>query len=106
MVTNCSLCGAGLFHEEWCGLPLEEVALRALEALQFARATGPLEQVCACELGYPGMLGCSHKRYNRQASPPDNLEPQARVTRCSAGDDAPSRGVARRPWDSPSMTHS
>jgi hypothetical protein len=59
--TNCRCCGGVLFHDHACRLVAEERALEALEALTFAYAGCPLQRICPCELGYPGVLGCPHQ---------------------------------------------
>lgn len=57
---RCGACGGRLYHEPGCDLVREELAIEALEALTWAYAGAPLYVICSCQLGYPGMLGCSH----------------------------------------------
>ena len=40
--------------------PLEEVVIAALKALDDAEMGAPLHDLCPCELGFPGVLGCHH----------------------------------------------
>ena len=57
---ECGVCGGGLFHEPGCELAGEELVIEALQALLWANAGAPLYVICPCELGYPGLLGCTH----------------------------------------------
>jgi hypothetical protein len=68
---RCDVCGGWLYHEPGCELAREEYIIEALQALRWAYAGAPLYPICACELGYPGVLGCTHAgpavRVNRSA---------------------------------------
>ena len=57
---RCGLCGGRFCHEPDCLLAREELVIEALEALQWAYAGAPLYVICPCQLGYPGLLGCTH----------------------------------------------
>jgi hypothetical protein len=74
---RCDVCGGELYHEPTCELAREEYVLGALQALRWAYVGAPLHTICPCELGYPGVLGCTHAR------------PAVRVSR-SAGKEAAS----------------
>ena len=58
--STCGVCGGRRFHKEGCQLAREEVALAAYRALMDAMIGAPLQPICPCELGYPGVLGCPH----------------------------------------------
>ncbi len=57
---GCVRCGGVLYHMEACELPAEEVVVQAIEALRYAYMGVPLQRICPCELGFPGVLGCPH----------------------------------------------
>ena len=57
---RCCECGGRLYHEPRCQVAREELVIEALEALQWAYAGAPLYVICPCQLGYPGLLGCTH----------------------------------------------
>ncbi len=58
--TRCDVCGSELYHEPGCELAQEEYVIEALQALRWAYTGAPLYPLCSCELGYPGVLGCTH----------------------------------------------
>lgn len=57
---RCLVCGGRLYHAATCRVVREEVAIDALIALRHAYAGAPLFVLCPCQLGFPGVLGCSH----------------------------------------------
>jgi len=59
--SSCGVCGGRRFHKEGCLLAREEVALKAYRAYMDAMIGAPLQQICPCELGYPGLLACPHR---------------------------------------------
>ena len=65
---GCGACGGRLYHEPGCGLDREELVIEALAALRWAYVGAPLYAICPCELGYPGVLGCTHAGAARRLS--------------------------------------